>query len=36
MAIPDFSELTDWIELSELGVVGDLLATRDLKSRVSI
>ncbi|KAG2311501.1 hypothetical protein Bca52824_023058 [Brassica carinata] len=36
MAIPDFSGLTEWIELSELGVVGDLLAARDLKSRVSI
>ncbi|KAJ4910336.1 Cation/H(+) antiporter 12 [Raphanus sativus] len=36
MTIPDFSGLTAWIELSELGVIGDLLAARDLKSRVSI
>ncbi|CAH2065383.1 unnamed protein product [Thlaspi arvense] len=34
--IVDFSGLTEWIELSELGVIGDLLAARDLDSRVSV
>ncbi|ESQ37525.1 hypothetical protein EUTSA_v10002941mg [Eutrema salsugineum] len=35
-AKPDFSGLTEWIELSELGVIGDLLAARDLENRVSV
>ncbi|CAA7025630.1 unnamed protein product [Microthlaspi erraticum] len=36
MSSPDFSGLKEWIELPELGVIGDLLAVRDLRSRVSV
>ncbi|KAL1214840.1 Cation/H(+) antiporter 12 [Cardamine amara subsp. amara] len=36
MATPDFSGITEWIELPELGVIGDLLAAKDLNSRVSV
>ncbi|KAL1200886.1 Cation/H(+) antiporter 12 [Cardamine amara subsp. amara] len=36
MATPDFSGLKEWIELPELGVIGDLLAATDLNSRVSV
>ncbi|ESQ45930.1 hypothetical protein EUTSA_v10011078mg [Eutrema salsugineum] len=35
-ASPDFSGLKEWMELPELGVIGDLLAVRDLKSRLSV
>ncbi|VVB10816.1 unnamed protein product [Arabis nemorensis] len=35
-ATPDFSGLTEWMELPELGVIGDLLAARDLKSTASV
>ncbi|KAF8083463.1 hypothetical protein N665_0771s0002 [Sinapis alba] len=33
---PDFSGLIEWMELPELGVIGDLLAVRDLRSSVSV
>ncbi|XP_010430977.1 PREDICTED: cation/H(+) antiporter 12-like [Camelina sativa] len=36
MAQPDFDGLKEWTELPELGVIGDLLAARDLDSRVSV
>lgn len=36
MATPDFDGLKEWIELPELGVIGDLLAAKDLNSRVSV
>lgn len=36
MASPDFDGLKEWIELPELGVIGDLLAARDLDSRVNV
>lgn len=32
----DFSGLEEWMELPELGVVGDLLASKDLRTRVSV
>ncbi|VVB17232.1 unnamed protein product [Arabis nemorensis] len=32
----DFSGLKEWMELPELGVVGDLLASKDLRTRVSV
>ncbi|CAH2065381.1 unnamed protein product [Thlaspi arvense] len=32
----DFSGLKEWMELQELGVVGDLLAVKDLRSMVSV
>ncbi|XP_010541307.1 PREDICTED: cation/H(+) antiporter 11-like [Tarenaya hassleriana] len=33
---PDSSGLNDWVELPELGVVGDVLASKELDSRVSV
>ncbi|CAA7025629.1 unnamed protein product [Microthlaspi erraticum] len=33
---PDFSGLEEWVELPELGVIGDLLAAKDLSSKVSV
>ncbi|CAN8255062.1 unnamed protein product [Cochlearia groenlandica] len=35
-ASPDFNGITEWIELRELGVIGDLLATKDLNSTASV
>ncbi|EOA25184.1 hypothetical protein CARUB_v10018495mg [Capsella rubella] len=35
-ATPDFDGVKEWIELPELGVIGDLLAAKDLDSRVSV
>ncbi|XP_010536248.1 PREDICTED: cation/H(+) antiporter 10 [Tarenaya hassleriana] len=35
-ASPDFSGLEGWMEMPELGVIGDLLAARDLNSHVSV
>ncbi|KAJ4883685.1 Cation/H(+) antiporter 9 [Raphanus sativus] len=32
----DVSGLAEWMELPELGVIGDLLACKDLKTRVSV
>ncbi|KAL1213370.1 Cation/H(+) antiporter 9 [Cardamine amara subsp. amara] len=32
----DFSGLEEWMELPELGVIGDLLASKDLRTRVSV
>ncbi|CAA7027740.1 unnamed protein product [Microthlaspi erraticum] len=32
----DFSGLAEWMELPELGVIGDLLASKDLITRVSV
>ncbi|CAN8244332.1 unnamed protein product [Cochlearia groenlandica] len=32
----DFSGLAEWMELPELGVIGDLLASKDLRTRVSV
>ncbi|AEE77968.1 cation/H+ exchanger 11 [Arabidopsis thaliana] len=36
MTSQDLSGLTEWVELPELGVIGDLLAARDLNSKVSV
>ncbi|KAG2329959.1 hypothetical protein Bca52824_001139 [Brassica carinata] len=36
LSSPDFSGLIEWMELPELGVIGDLLADRDLRSSVSV
>uniref|UniRef100_A0A0D3BGQ5 Cation/H+ exchanger domain-containing protein n=1 Tax=Brassica oleracea var. oleracea TaxID=109376 RepID=A0A0D3BGQ5_BRAOL len=36
MSSPDFSGLLEWMEFPELGVIGDLLAVRDLRSSVSV
>lgn len=36
MASPDFSGLIEWVELPELGVIGDLLAAKQLSSQVSV
>ncbi|ESQ37524.1 hypothetical protein EUTSA_v10002841mg [Eutrema salsugineum] len=36
MSSPDFSGLKEWIELPELGVIGDLLAVKDLRSRACV
>lgn len=35
-ASPDFSGLEEWVELPELGVIGDLLAAKELNSKVSV
>ncbi|KFK27610.1 hypothetical protein AALP_AA8G406000 [Arabis alpina] len=35
-ALLDFSGLVEWMELPELGVVGDLLASKELRTRVSV
>ncbi|XP_019090085.1 PREDICTED: cation/H(+) antiporter 9-like [Camelina sativa] len=32
----DFTGLAEWMELPELGVIGDLLASKELRSRVSV
>lgn len=32
----DYSGLVDWMELPELGVIGDLLASKELETRVSV
>ncbi|KAG7633329.1 Cation/H+ exchanger [Arabidopsis suecica] len=36
MTSQDLSGLMEWVELPELGVIGDLLAARDLSSKVSV
>ncbi|CAA7025628.1 unnamed protein product [Microthlaspi erraticum] len=36
MASPDFSGMMEWVELPELGVIGDLLAAKELSSQVSV
>ncbi|CAH2065419.1 unnamed protein product, partial [Thlaspi arvense] len=36
MASQNFSGLTEWVELPELGVIGDLLAAKDLSSNGSV
>ncbi|CAN8277772.1 unnamed protein product [Cochlearia groenlandica] len=36
MASPDFTGVKEWMELPELGVIGDLLAVRDLKYKLSV
>lgn len=36
MTTQDLSGLIKWVELPELGVIGDLLAARDLNSKVSV
>ncbi|CAH2065421.1 unnamed protein product, partial [Thlaspi arvense] len=36
MASPDLSGLTEWVQLPELGVIGDLLAAKELSSKVSV
>ncbi|EFH53633.1 cation/H+ exchanger [Arabidopsis lyrata subsp. lyrata] len=36
MTSQDLSGLMEWVELPELGVIGDLLAARDLSSKISV
>ncbi|CAH8391698.1 unnamed protein product [Eruca vesicaria subsp. sativa] len=36
IASPNFLGLTDWVELPELGVIGDFLAAKELSSKVSV
>ncbi|KAL0678074.1 hypothetical protein Bca4012_006055 [Brassica carinata] len=36
IASPNFLGLTEWVELPELGVIGDFLAAKELSSKVSV